>query len=128
MDKLSGNPRTTERRGSIGDPRGDAAAPCALKHVPLWMLMLSFTAGAFAQSGAGLGSISGVVMDASGAAVPGAKVTIANDANGVRRTIAANDAGLFNAPALPPAQGYRVTVEFQGFSPFEQDNVDVQVG
>jgi hypothetical protein len=99
-----------------------------LKHVPPFALMLAAAIGSFAQSGAGLGSISGVVKDASGSVVPGAKVTIANDANGVRRTIASNDAGLFNAPALPPARGYRVTVELQGFSPFEQRDVDVQVG
>src|SRR5262252_5638732 len=97
-------------------------------HKPLALvLLLAAAINSFAQSGAGLGSISGVVKDVSGAVVPGAKVTIANDANGVRRTVAANDAGFFNAPALPPTRGYRVTVEFQGFTPFEQKDVDVQV-
>src|SRR6266446_788141 len=96
--------------------------------IPVFLRLLAFAAGAWAQSGAGLGGISGVVKDASGAVVPGAKVTIANDGKGVRRTTAANAAGLFNAPALPPAQGYRVTVEFQGFAPFEQKDVGVEVG
>ena len=44
-------------------------------------LLLCFSVWAFAQS-AGLAVISGVVRDSSGGAIPNAKVTVSNDANG----------------------------------------------
>ena len=91
-------------------------------------LVFVFTAVAFGQAGAGLGGISGEVKDPSGAAVPNAKVAIANSANGVRRNLESNSAGIFTVPALPPASGYSVSVEAQGFSPWRQREIAVQVG
>ena len=49
--------------------------------------------------------------------VAGAKVTVSNDSKGIKRTVATNEAGIFTAPALPPAQGYAVTVDMAGFAP-----------
>src|SRR5205807_22806 len=69
---------------------------------------------AFAQSAGGLAGISGVVRDASGSVVPNAKVVISNDTNGTTRNLTTNDAGLFTAPALSPASGYKVTVTAPG--------------
>ena len=82
----------------------------------------------FGQSAAGLGSISGTVRDSSGAIVPNATVVVANEAKGIRRQLQTNAAGLFTAPALTPAPGYSVTVEFQGFNRWEQNNIELQVG
>src|SRR5216683_2540912 len=86
------------------------------------------SASAFAQSVAGLGAISGVVRDASGAAVPGAQVIVANESKGIRRTLATTDAGVFTAPSLAPAGGYSVTVNKPGFSQYEIKDIQVQVG
>jgi hypothetical protein len=69
-------------------------------------LCLLLSAGAvniFAQ--AGLSAITGSVHDASGAVVPGAKVTVANESKGIRRELESNGAGIFSAPALVPADG-----------------------
>ena len=71
---------------------------------------------ALGQSGAGLGSISGVVMDASKAAVPDAMVVVANESKGIRRVLETNTQGVFTAAALIPAEGYSVTVTKQGFA------------
>jgi hypothetical protein len=81
-----------------------------------------------AQSTAGLGGINGVVKDASGSVVPKAKVTVANESKGIRRVLETNDAGIFNAPSLVPAEGYNVRVEAQGFTPYEIKELTVQVG
>ena len=76
----------------------------------------------------GLAGISGVVRDASGAAVPGATVTIVNEAKGVRRSLESNNSGVFAAPALAPASGYAVTVEKSGFGKYESKDLALAVG
>src|SRR5438105_996064 len=88
----------------------------------------SFGIAAFAQSTAGLAGISGVVRDASGAAVPNAKVAVSNESKGVVRKLTTNEAGLFTAPALVPAPGYSVSVNAQGFAPFDAKNLELLVG
>lgn len=60
------------------------------------------------------GTISGVVTDASGAAVPQAALTITNEATSETRTTATNADGSFSAPALA-AGSYSLTVSKQGF-------------
>ena len=92
-----------------------------------------FLAGMFAslalgQSGAGLGSISGIVQDPSKAAVPGAVVVVSNDSKGVRRTLETNSQGAFTAPALIPAEGYVVNVTKVGFSTYQAMGIMVAVG
>jgi Carboxypeptidase regulatory-like domain len=91
-------------------------------HVFLLWLML-FTAGAasfFAQGGA-TGAISGQVLDASGAAVPGAGITITGV--GVRRALTADGSGSFTAPLLSPGD-YHLTVSAPSF---ETATSDLQV-
>src|SRR5262245_24599334 len=85
-------------------------------------------AAAFAQAVAGFGGIAGTVRDASGAAVPAAKVTVANDSKGIARSLTTNDAGVFTAPALVPAAGYSVKVDAKGFAPYQVQNLDLAVG
>jgi hypothetical protein len=78
--------------------------------------------------GAGLGVISGTVTDSSGALVAGAKVVVANTSKGVSRELLTTAGGLFSAPALSPGGGYQVTVNKQGFAPYEAADVVVSVG
>src|SRR4051794_10010288 len=58
--------------------------------------------------------ISGVVSDEQGAAVPGATVTIHNEATGVDITTITNSAGAYTSPPLVLGR-YSVTVDVQGF-------------
>jgi len=59
-------------------------------------------------------SIQGTVMDPQGTAVPGAKVTIANQDTGVSRDTVASGEGFYRIGELPPGK-YSVTVEAPGF-------------
>ncbi len=77
---------------------------------------------------AGLGAVHGTVADASGAVVPGAKVVVSNEALGITREIVASSDGVFSAPSLPPADGYKVTVTMNGFSTYVATGIGVHVG
>jgi hypothetical protein len=80
------------------------------------------------QATAGLGTISGTVRDASGSAVPGAKVVVSNAALGLTRELLTTEAGIFAAPALTPAEGYSVAVTKEGFSAYQAKDLPVRVG
>src|SRR4029079_5042431 len=60
------------------------------------------------------GGISGTVSDANGAVVPGAQVTITNDATKVAVVLTTSDSGTYIANNLDPAQ-YTVLVEAANF-------------
>src|SRR5258708_30877994 len=83
----------------------------------LFVLAISamLCAGAFAQTIAGFGKVSGVVQDPTGAVVPGARVVIDNAAKGIHRAVETSGAGVFDFPALIPASGYTITVTKEGF-------------
>jgi hypothetical protein len=73
--------------------------------------LILLSSAAWAQYGS---SLEGTVADPSGAAVSGAKVTATNDATGVARDTAANDAGFYRISGLPPGT-YTVTAEAANF-------------
>ncbi|MBI3469803.1 MAG: TonB-dependent receptor [Candidatus Solibacter usitatus] len=72
------------------------------------------------------GSIVGSITDASGAAIPGAKVTITDTGRDVTNVAASNDSGYFTQRFLIVGR-YRVRVEAAGFQTFVQDNIGVSV-
>src|SRR5213593_3707285 len=65
------------------------------------------------------GSLSGIVTDAHGAAVSGAKVKVTSASRGDVSTANTEDDGRFVFPQLDPGQ-YRLRVEVTGFKPFEK--------
>jgi hypothetical protein len=71
------------------------------------------------------GTILGLVTDASGAMVPGAKVQIIRIDTNSTIELSTNNEGLYIAPNLPAA-AYRVVVEKPGFSTFKREPVEVQ--
>ncbi len=73
------------------------------------------------------GIIEVVVVDQSGAALPGVTVEVANTETGLSRTTVTDGAGMARVPALPPGT-YKATFELQGFSTVVQDNVTLRVG
>src|SRR5262245_19369847 len=81
----------------------------------------------YAQSQLGTGAVSGVVQDAGGAVIVGAKVTITNDDTGLTRSSVTNEAGQFNVPVLPVG-AYTVRVTQTGFAAAEQKGLIVNVG
>src|SRR5216684_6647476 len=64
------------------------------------------------------GRILGTVVDQSGGTVSGATVTVLDKDRGVSRTLTTDDAGVYNAPNLTPAN-YTVRAEAKGFKTFE---------
>ncbi len=74
-----------------------------------------------------LGTVSGTVTDAQGAAIPNSKVTLVNDATGVANNTQTNEAGAYNVPALTPGT-YTIAVEASGFQKAEQKGVVVNPG
>jgi hypothetical protein len=81
--------------------------------------------GVLAQSATG--SISGFVLDGSGAALAGAAVTTVNTATGVARATTSASSGAFTLPLLPVGL-YFVEAQVQGFSPRRIANATVAVG
>jgi len=72
------------------------------------------------------GRITGLVTDQSGAAVPGATVTVENVNTGIKSTVKTNATGVYIVGSLIPGK-YTVKVDMTGFSGFTQENVNVEV-
>ncbi len=72
-------------------------------------------------------AIVGQVTDTTGAAIPGATVTITNNATGLRRTANTDGAGQFNFPLLLPGT-YTVRAKAAGFEPQSDNNVAAGLG
>jgi hypothetical protein len=81
---------------------------------------------AFSQ-GETTSAILGHVCDESGAAVPGAMVTIRNGETGLKRSSRTDSSGRFNFPQLSPGI-YSVKVEAPGFEPQQNDSVSSALG
>ena len=79
----------------------------------VFVLIACLATGLIAQDISG--TISGTILDPSGATVPNAKVTVTNtDRNQVVRVITTDATGSYSAPLIPVGQ-YSVKVEVQGF-------------
>jgi hypothetical protein len=89
-----------------------------------FLLALIFVHGLPAQTGTT--SLHGVVMDKTGAAIVGAKVTLVNTAQGTSRVTTSGSSGEYQFLSLPPGS-YAVTVEMAGFSKFEQARLPLLV-
>ena len=78
----------------------------------LLLVCILFAVAAFAQTTA---SIKGTVTDSSGAAIPGAKVTVKSPAVAIERHVQTNASGDYEVPALPPGV-YTVEVQSEKFA------------
>lgn len=93
-----------------------------------WMFLVAsllalFTVGAWGQTTTG--NVFGTVTDKTGAAVPGATVTVTDINKGTKFTTTSNASGNYTVTQLVP-DPYTVTVEAKGFQKFVQTNVTVQ--
>ena len=80
---------------------------------------------AFAQSVRG--SLSGSVLDQSGAAIPGAKITVRDPNTGVTRAAVSSAEGSYRFPELNLGS-YDVTASATGFSTLVQHGVQITIG
>jgi Carboxypeptidase regulatory-like domain/TonB dependent receptor len=99
--------------------------PCCSRILRVFLLCCScvpfLTAAALAQYGA---SLQGTVTDNTGAVVPGAAVTVTNQATGVSRNAVTGDSGFYRIAGLAPG-GYHVEAEATGFKKSSKSNVAV---
>jgi Carboxypeptidase regulatory-like domain len=87
---------------------------------------LLLTPAANAQAGISTGTIQGTILDAHGASIPGAKVTITSKATGNKTAPEVTSSGTYNSGPLVPGE-YVVRVEAKGFRATEA-TLTVQVG
>src|ERR1700744_2124322 len=74
----------------------------------------------WAQSAGNSGTIYGTVIDATGAIVPNAVVSIENPVSGYSRTTKSDSAGQYQFTNLP-LNPYHLSVSVTGFAPYTQD-------
>ncbi|MCL5742669.1 MAG: TonB-dependent receptor, partial [Acidobacteria bacterium] len=86
------------------------------------ILLLTCLATAWAQQD--MGVITGVVTDASGGAVPAARVTVTNRDTGENRTAKSSDTGAYTVGPLRIGR-YDVAVEKEGFKRALRENIEL---
>jgi len=80
-------------------------------------LVLLPTAGAQVSA-----TLNGTVTDGTGAVIPGANVTLTNEATKEARNSVSNDSGYFAFPALLPST-YTVKIDAKGFKSYERHGI-----
>ncbi len=88
------------------------------------VLFLCLGLQAYGQSGGSSTSVTGTVVDPTGAVVANATVEIQNPVSHFQRTTSTDNAGKFTIPNIP-FNPYHLTVGGPGFAPYAQD-VDVR--
>jgi hypothetical protein len=96
-----------------------------LKLVCFVVLFAACAVSAKAQSANG--QIGGVVLDATGSAVPDAAVVATNIATGVDYSATTNGAGVYFIPEILPGP-YKMTVTKQGFALLAKSGLDLRTG
>jgi hypothetical protein len=78
----------------------------------------------FGQAGSATTSLSGIVHDPSGGVIPGADITVKNNATGTTFTGVTGANGTFTIPAINPGT-YTVTVALMGFKTWVANDVQL---
>jgi hypothetical protein len=86
----------------------------SLRSAILVCLMVAAFASRASAQGVANSSLSGTIVDSSGAVLPGAAIVAKNTATSVEFQGVSNEKGEFNIPAMPPGT-YTVTVSLMGF-------------
>ena len=95
-----------------------------MKKAILGIVLLAFCPALWGQS---TGTITGNVLDPSGAAIPAVEVTATNLATNVVARAQSSGAGTYTIPLLNPGD-YRVEATLTGFKSFRQEPINVFTG
>jgi hypothetical protein len=107
------------------NPFSGMVKAAALIAIPVLAVLLALPGTTYAQRMTG--ELSGSVVDESGGVIPGADVTVINEASkSVRRTVTNAD-GFFAFAALP-ATTYTVQVSIAGFNTYEVTGIELRSG
>ncbi|MBI1354229.1 MAG: hypothetical protein GC160_07775 [Acidobacteria bacterium] len=72
------------------------------------------------------GTLTGRVTDQTNAVIPGAKVTVTNEATAAARDVSTNASGYYTVTLLPPGQ-YRILVAADGFNAVNRTGITLEV-
>src|SRR5512139_1275408 len=107
------------------NPIPGTARTIALFALPVLLVLLALPGTTYAQRMAG--DLSGSVVDESGGVIPGANVTVINEASKAVRRSVTNADGFFAITTLPAAT-YTVQVAMPGFSTYEVTGIELRSG
>src|SRR5882757_9598212 len=100
-----------------------------LKTIRMCLILIGLTAGyatcLLAQ--VSNATLSGVVQDPTGAAIPGVQITLQNVNTGLSQVVTSNESGLYASRTLQPGL-YKLTAEKDGFQKIAQDGITLTVG
>ena len=91
----------------------------------LTVVVLAVPFGALAQTERG--TITGIVMDSSKAAVPGDSMRVVNTATNVATNVVSSESGSYSAANLPPGP-YRVEASLPGFQTSNVEGITLSAG
>lgn len=111
--------RVASTKSILGKYKGAAAG---------LVLVLTLLPGQFpAMAQLTTGTVSGTVTDQSGAAVPGAAITVKNTGTGIARGLVTNPLGRYEAPNLPVGS-YEISASLTGFQTSIRTGIELTVG
>ncbi|MFB3854707.1 MAG: carboxypeptidase regulatory-like domain-containing protein [Vicinamibacterales bacterium] len=111
--------------GTLPDNAGRQFAPSAVSIAFIALLVMFIAPSASAQVSGGL---TGTVVDAQGGVIPGATVTLINDARGTTvGTTVTNERGIFVIANIPPGV-YTVIIEMPSFKTLKRSGFDISPG
>jgi len=87
------------------------------------LLLILLTPYLFGQN---LTTLTGIVTDPSGAAVPGAAITMVNTQTGAQRETVSNETGIYSFPSIAPGT-WQLTAKKAGFTTIEIKDIRLQV-
>lgn len=94
--------------------------------------LLAFVLALFAPVAIGQTSntsaVTGIVTDATGAVIPGTKVTLTNPLKGIKLTATTGSNGSYRIIGVPAGPGFNITFEHAGFSSATAKDLYLQVG
>ncbi len=90
-----------------------------IQTVALFLIFAGATSMLYGQA---VGTITGQIVDPSGASIKGAHVTIVESETGLSRTFTSDNTGHYTIPSLRPTQ-YSITVADSGFKTYVQNGI-----
>lgn len=91
------------------------------------LALLLFLSSAIGPAQITTATVSGTILDGSGAALVGATATALNLDTGIARSGVSNEAGQYSVPSLPPGS-YRIEASAPGFQNTARTGVVLQIG
>ncbi len=113
----------------VTTPKRTSGVSVTMKRFLAFFLFLAvlFSVPSLLAAQSSVSGMAGEVIDATGAAVPGAIVTLTNKTSGVKFSAVTNGSGEYRFTDIPPADNYEVTFVRPGFALYDVKNITLNV-